>query len=144
MSQEECNDECKPAVYAKCNYSDNTCVKCTPGDHDKDCIYLESYCKTAQEEGRCQQETLTGLWRSIEANIPQYWGEVDIQFQGGKMFIKHQDGEKFAPLFVGDIKKTGNAERGGVTFEVMNYKANPITWPHDTMYGIYEMTYGEE
>ena len=144
MSKMQCTDQCRPAAYAKCNFANNTCEKCTPGDDDKDCIYLESYCKTAQEEGRCEQETLSGLWRAIEANIPQYWGEVVIEFKGGKMYIQHQDKDKWAPLLMGDVKKTGNAERGGVTFEVMNWKPDPIVWPHDTMYGIYEMSYGEE
>ena len=129
MSKDQCTSECKPAVYAKCNYSDNTCVKCTPGADDRDCIYLDSYCKTAKEEGRCEQETLSGLWRSIAANIPYIHGEFDIQFRSGKMFIQDYTTMKEA-MEVGDIKKTGNAERGGVIFEVMNWKADPKIWPH--------------
>jgi len=143
MSKDQCTSECKPAVYAKCNYEDNTCTKCTPGADDRDCIYLDSYCKTAKEEGRCEQETLSGLWRSIEANIPYNKGEFDIQFRSGKMFIQDYTTMKEA-MEVGDIKKTGNAERGGVIFEVMNWKADPKIWPHTSMYGIYEMSYGEQ
>ena len=45
---------------------------------------------------------------------------------------------------VGDVQKTGNAEKGGVIFKVNNWKADPKIWPHDEMYGIYEMTYGEQ
>lgn len=45
---------------------------------------------------------------------------------------------------VGDVKKTGNAERGGVLFEVMNMKSDPKIWPHDQMYCMYEMSYGQQ
>lgn len=87
LTKDECDGECKPAVYGKCDYENNSCKECTPGADDRDCIYLMSYCKTAQKEDRCEQETLSGLWRSIEANIPYNKGEFDIQFRSGKMFI---------------------------------------------------------
>jgi len=74
-----------------------------------------SYCTTAAAEGRCAQETLSGLWRSIESNIAYAKGEFDIQFRQGKMFIQDYTKQVDA-MEVGDIKKTGNAERGGVTF----------------------------
>jgi len=45
---------------------------------------------------------------------------------------------------VGDVKKTGNAERGGVLFEVTNLKPDPKIWPHDKMYGMFELSYGEQ
>jgi hypothetical protein len=45
---------------------------------------------------------------------------------------------------VGDVHKTGNAEKGGVTFEVKNFKSDPKIWPHETMFGIFEETYGEQ
>jgi len=44
MSEAQCEEECKPAVYGKCNYDTNTCDKCTPGEDDRECIYLMSYC----------------------------------------------------------------------------------------------------
>lgn len=47
LTHDECTDECKPAVYAKCNYEENKCDECTPGADDRDCIYLKSYCDTA-------------------------------------------------------------------------------------------------
>lgn len=45
---------------------------------------------------------------------------------------------------VGDVRKTGVAEKGGVIFEVTNWKSDPAIWPHDKMYGVYELTYGEQ
>jgi len=45
---------------------------------------------------------------------------------------------------VGDVKKTGTAERGGVLFEVMNWKSDPKIWPHDQMYCMFEMSFGEQ
>jgi len=88
MSHEQCTDECKPANYGKCDYEKNTCVSCTPGADDRDCLYLMSYCETAKTEGRCKEEVLSGLFRSIEANLPFAKGEFDVQFRGGKMFIQ--------------------------------------------------------
>jgi hypothetical protein len=70
---------------------------------------------TAASEGRCAQETLSGLWRSIESNIGFAKGEFDIQFRQGKMFIQDYT-KQVEAMEVGDIKKTGNAERGGVLF----------------------------
>jgi len=48
------------------------------------------------------------------------------------------------PVEIGDVEKTGNAERGGVLFKVTNWKADSKIWPHDQMYGIYELSYGEQ
>jgi hypothetical protein len=44
---------------------------------------------------------------------------------------------------VGDVKKVKDADKGGVVFEVHNWKSNPKIWPHDQMYGVFLMTYGE-
>lgn len=143
MSKDQCTNECKPANYGKCDYENNACVHCTPGADDKDCLYLMSYCNTAKKEGRCKEETLSGLFRTIEANIPYNKGEFDIQFRDGKMFIQDYTTMKVA-MEVGDVKKTGNAERGGVLFEVTNWKSDPKIWPHTQMYGMFELSYGEQ
>jgi len=45
---------------------------------------------------------------------------------------------------VGDIKRTGDAEKGGVLFQITNWKSDPAIWPHDQMYGMYEETYGQQ
>jgi hypothetical protein len=102
-----------------------------------------SYCKTARDEGRCEQEVLSGLWRSLSVGVPFVHGEFDIQFRSGKMFLQDYTTMKEA-MEVGDVKKTGNAEKGGVIFEVMNFKSDPKIWPHDHMYGIYEKSFGEQ
>lgn len=44
---------------------------------------------------------------------------------------------------LGDIKATGSAEGGGVTFEVTNWKAEPKIWPHTKMFGVYKKSFGE-
>lgn len=142
LSKDQCDQECHPAAYGKCDYKKNTCLSCTPGADDKDCIYLMSYCQVAKTEGRCKEEVLSGLFRTIEANIPYDHGEFDIQFRGGKMFIQDYTTMKEA-MEVGDVKKTGTAEKGGVLFEVMNWKSDPKIWPHTHMYGMFEMSYGE-
>jgi len=68
LEHKECDAECHNAKYGKCDYENNQCVKCTPGADDRDCVYLMSYCHAAQEEGRCKEEVLSGLYRMIEAN----------------------------------------------------------------------------
>lgn len=143
LSKEQCGQECHPAAYGKCDYENNKCLHCTPGADDKDCVYLMSYCQAAQKEGRCEAETLSGLFRTIEANIPFDHGEFDIQFKGGKMYIQDYTTMKEA-MEVGDVKKTGSAEHGGVLFEVTNWKSDPKIWPHTHMYGMYELSYGEQ
>jgi len=59
------------------------------------------------------------------------------------MFIQDYTTMKEA-MEVGDVEKTGNAERGGVLFKVKNWKADPKIWPHEQMYGIFQETYGEQ
>lgn len=44
---------------------------------------------------------------------------------------------------VGDIVKTGSADKGGVIFRVDNWKANDKIWPHDKMFGVFEVSFGE-
>jgi len=102
-----------------------------------------SYCKAAQEEGKCKEETLTGLFRTIETNPSFDHGEYDIEFKGGKMFIQDYTTMKEA-VEVGDVKKTGEADNGGVVFEVHNWHPDPKIWPHEKMYGVYHVTYGEQ
>lgn len=87
LNQTECTAECHDAAYGKCDYVQDECTACKPGQDDRDCVYLMSYCKVAQREGRCKEEVLNGLWRSIEANTGWDHGEFDIEFRGGKMFI---------------------------------------------------------
>jgi len=86
---------------------------------------------------------LSGLWRSVDAGLPFAKGEFDIQFRSGKMFIQDYTTMK-AAMEVGDVKKTGNAERGGILFEVLNMKADPKIWPHTQMYCMFELSYGEQ
>jgi len=42
------------------------------------------------------------------------------------------------------LKKTGDSDHGGVIFEVDNWTSDPKIWPHDKMYGVYQMSYGEQ
>lgn len=87
MNKTECDAECHNAKYGKCDYLNDKCLPCTPGADDKECVYLMSYCKAAQSEGRCKEETLRGLFRMIETNTGWDHGEFDVEFRGGKMFI---------------------------------------------------------
>jgi len=45
---------------------------------------------------------------------------------------------------LGSVKSTGTADGGGVTFEVTGWKPEPKIWPHDTLFGVYKITYGED
>lgn len=101
-----------------------------------------SYCQAAQREGKCKEETFNGLWRTIDASIPFLHGEFPISFSAGKMYISDFQ-NKTVSREVGDIKKTGSAEKGGIMFEVTNWKADSKIWPHDKMYGVYSESTGE-
>lgn len=59
------------------------------------------------------------------------------------MYIQDYEKSVEAKAMV-EVKKTGNAERGGVLFNVPDWKANPKIWPHDELYGIFELNYGEQ
>lgn len=143
MDKTQCAEECHPAAYGKCDYKSDKCVSCKPGADDPACVYLMSYCQAAEKEGRCKEETLSGLFRMVETNPAFDHGEFDIEFKGGKMFIQDYTTQKEA-VEVGDVKKTGDAANGGVVFEVHNWKPDPKIWPHEKMYGVYEVKYGEQ
>jgi len=141
QSQQLCEHDCKPAQYGKCDFENDTCVECTPGAGEKDCVNLMSYCQIARDEGRCKEQVLNGLYRSVESNLGYESGEFDVEFRDSKMFI--QDGQRKELKTSGDVRKTGTAEKGGVQFVVENL-SHPI-WPDaDTIYGIYEETFGEQ
>lgn len=61
-----------------------------------------------------------------------------------KMYIKMHAGKDGETTEVGDLKKTGTTDKGGVTFEVENWKPDSKIWPHEKMYGIYQLYYGEQ
>jgi len=44
---------------------------------------------------------------------------------------------------VGDVNKTGVADHGGVVFTVSNWTSDPKIWPHDNMFGVFEVSFGE-
>lgn len=77
----------------------------------------------------------------IEVNPNYLKGEFDVLFKDGKMHI--QDYTKVETKELGDVKATGMAEGGGVTFEVTNWKSDPKIWPHDSMFGVYKESFGE-
>jgi hypothetical protein len=141
MNKTECAQKCEEPSFGKCNYANNTCEKC---DHtkDKDCIYTMDYCKVEQKTGKCKQVQLKGLYRMIEVNPGYEVGEFDVLFKEGKMYIQDYD-TQVAAKEVGDVKATGAAEGGGVTFEVSNWKPEPKIWPHDKLFGVYKKSYGE-
>lgn len=45
---------------------------------------------------------------------------------------------------VGDVHKTGNAEKGGVIFEIKNMKADQKIFPQTHTFCIFELLYGEQ
>jgi len=100
------------------------------------------YCKAAQGEGRCKAQELSGLFRMIEAEPGYNKGEFDVLFKDGKMYMQDFD-TKVAAKDLGDVKATGAAEGGGVTFEVTNWKSEPKIWPHDKLFGVYKKSFGE-
>ena len=52
-------------------------MECDP-NKDHGCMYDMNYCKAAQREGRCKEETLSGIWRGIETNLNFATGELDV------------------------------------------------------------------
>lgn len=137
MSKDQCTLSCADVQYGKCNFGNNTCEYCKHGPDDPKCIYTMDYCKAAQQEGRCKNQTLTGLFRMIEVN-PQYEiGEFDILFKDGKMYMQDVE-DKVVAKELGDLKVTGQGESGGVIFEVDNWKSDPKIWPHDKLYGVFK------
>lgn len=124
----------------KCNFTNNTCVKCTPNSGDPDCLYTMDYCKTAQKEGKCKKEKLDGLYRMIEVQKGFKKGEFDILFKDNKLHAQFYD-TKVETKEMGDVKTTGSSQGGGVTFEVTNIQKG--VWPWDTLFGVYHQTFGE-
>jgi len=94
------------------------------------------FCKAARAAGQCKQELISGLYRTIEANLPYSKGEFDLQFRDNKMYIQDWDKEKEA-MEVGDLKKTGDTASGGVKFQIENWKSDPKIWPHDELHGMF-------
>lgn len=141
MNKTQCTQTCEEPAFGKCEFSNNTCVKCNHTG-DSQCIQTMDYCKIAQKEGRCKSQDLTGLFRMIEAEPGYAKGEFDILFKDGKMYMQEYD-TKVDAKDLGDVKATGAAEGGGVTFEVTNWKPEPKIWPHDKLFGVYKKSYGE-
>lgn len=113
MNKTECNSTCVGVPFGKCNYDNNTCDPCKQGD--KDCIYTMAYCKVAQKAGRCKRQELAGLFRKIQVNKNYKEGEFDLLFKFGKMYAQYYD-TKIETKELGDVKTTGAAAGGGVTF----------------------------
>ena len=66
----------------------------------------------------------------IEVNPGYDEGEFDIMFKDGKMYMQ-EFVEKIEAKDLGTINPTGQAEGGGVTFEVKNWKPEPKIWPNE-------------
>lgn len=141
MNKTQCAQSCEEPQFGKCNFTQNTCDKCNHTS-DPQCIQTMDYCKAAQREGRCKAQELKGLYRMIEANPNYDKGEFDVLFKDGKMYMQDYETNVTAKD-LGDVKATGSAEGGGVTFEVANWKAEPKIWPHDKLFGVYKKSYGE-
>lgn len=86
MNKTQCAQSCEVVPYGKCDFSNNTCVKCN-NTADKDCIQTMDYCKAAQKQGRCKAQELSGLFRMIEVNPSYEEGEFDVLFKDGKMYF---------------------------------------------------------
>lgn len=76
----------------------------------------------------------------LDVRIGYTIGEYDVEFKGGKMYIKmkktgHEDVTGFGDISVDD--KTS-------TFAVKNWVGDESIWPHDHMYGVYKLEDGEQ
>jgi hypothetical protein len=78
----------------------------------------------------------------IEVNPKYKMGEFDLLFKDGKLYMQDYD-TKVEAKEMGTIKPTGSTDAGGVTFEVTGWKADPLIWPFDTMFGVYQTKDGE-
>ena len=78
----------------------------------------------------------------IEVNPSYDRGEFDVLFKDGKM-IMQEYGTSVEAKDMGTISHTGVAEKGGVTFEVDGWKAEPKIWDHDQLFGVYRTSRGE-
>lgn len=74
-----------------------------------------AYCQIAQKAGRCKRDELSGLFRKIQVNKNYKKGEFDLLFKDSKMYMQFYD-TKVESKELGDVKTTGSAEGGGVTF----------------------------
>lgn len=82
----------------------------------------------------------------IEVNPSYDKGEFDVLFKDGKMIIQDYIGDSTANVTAkdkGDVKATGAAEGGGVTFEVSNWTPEPKIWDKDKLFGVYKKSFGE-
>lgn len=141
MNKTECAQTCEEPSFGKCDFKNNTCVKC---DHtkDKECIQTMDFCKIAQERGDCKAQKLNGLFRMIEVNPNYDVGEFDVMFKDGKMYMQ-EFVTKVDAKDLGTISHTGSAEGGAVTFEVDDWKPEPKIWNHDKLFGAYKTSKGE-
>jgi len=86
LNKTQCAQSCEVVPFGKCDFGNNTCVKCN-NTSDKDCIQTLDYCKSAQKQGRCKAQELSGLFRMIEVNPSYEKGEFDVLFKDGKMYM---------------------------------------------------------
>jgi len=142
MNKTECAQTCQEVSFGKCDFKNNTCVKCNHTAGDKDCLYTMDFCKIAQKEGKCQAQNLTGLFRMIEVNPSYTVGEFDVEFKDGKMYMQDFV-NKLEAKDLGSFKATGAAEGGGVAFEVHDWKPEPKIWDKDMLFGAYKTSDGE-
>jgi hypothetical protein len=142
MNKTECAQKCETPAFGKCDFKNNTCVKCEQGKGDNDCLYTMDYCKVEQKEGRCKNQELKGLYRMIEVNPGYETGEFDVMFKDGKMYMQ-EFVSKLEAKDLGSVKATGTAEGGGVTFEVTDWKPEPKIWGKDKLFGVYKTHPGE-
>jgi len=141
MNKTECAQTCQQVPFGKCNFKNNTCEKCD-NTKDKDCTQIMSFCKVEQQEGRCKEQKLNGLYRMIQVQPDYDNGEFDVQFKDGKMIMQDFT-DKVAAKDLGTIKSTGAAEGGGVTFEVHDWKPEPKIWGKEALFGVYKTSPGE-
>jgi len=142
MDEDKCNSQCKAVPFAKCDFKNNTCVDCTPGQDPK-CIQTKAFCQAAQASGRCKVPQLDGLYRQIEVNKKYKKGEYDLLFKDKKLYMQYFD-TKVETKELGDVKEDGVTDDGLVMFSVDNWKSDPNIFPFDSLHGVYKETFGQE
>ena len=72
----DCEKDCHPEEYAKCNTKDGVCYKCNKTAQDPECLYTKDVCSaTCKKQGQ-----INGVWRGVQINKGFTVGEWDFDF----------------------------------------------------------------
>jgi len=75
-TKEDCEKDCHPEEYAKCNTKDGKCYTCNKTAEDPECLYTKDVCNADCKK----QGQINGVWRGVQINKGFVVGEWDFDF----------------------------------------------------------------